>query len=163
MIRFRRLQVIETFLRTRASLLKGKFDLGEWVPQEDELVDKFFPKGETSTFQANQKTLDCGFAGCVIGWAAVLKPFQHLGLYLERADDEPLIVIPMFDGYSNWRAVQELFGLSLEEAYYLFSKHEYPPDGSHTDPLYVAARIREFIAEHRPKDSPCSYLPKESN
>lgn len=165
MIKFRRLQVMETFLRTRAVKLKGKFDLEQWVPKDQELIDHIFNGRNHTDFQANPKTMDCGFAGCVMGWAAVLPSFRRLGLRLEKDNEYDLVVYPLYNGRTDWGAVHELFGLDSQDAQYLFSSSEYNPD-EWTDPLAVAKRIREFIADNVPDDSPCKYIAKhlqESN
>lgn len=94
---------------------------------------------------------ECGFAGCAIGW------------YLKENPDLPLRFrsgTPVFAGREGFIAVERYFGLSDEQARYLFSGEYYPrtPERNVADPTIeeVLARIEKAITNlKKVQDDPC--------
>lgn len=79
----------------------------------------------------------CSSVACAVGWAMRDEWFRQAGL--GRANHSPA-----YAGLTGWKAVRRFFGLSREEAFYLFHAARYDEP---TRPV-VLARIRAF-AEHR--------------
>lgn len=84
---------------------------------------------------------ECGAAADAIGVACLIREFNVLGFRLEHFG---VILRPIFGEWPGWYAVEEFFGLSDEEAHYLFDLTSYAKSN---DPLLVARRIRRFIAK----------------
>ncbi|MCY1358659.1 hypothetical protein D9M69_452010 [compost metagenome] len=85
-------------------------------------------------------TATCGTVACAVGWATQDPWFRREGLRSEAG-----YFYPIFEGEADWDAVELFFELSSEEAEHLFSADRYPVD-ERINPLAVAARIREFVA-----------------
>ena len=119
-----RLQHLLTVLE---NISPEKFDLENWTAHET----------------------PCGTVACACGWAAMDLEFQEQGLYLSagipalRVGDRRL---------ASWPAVEHCFGLTYQEAQYLFADEAYgghPAEnsyvGSGTTTADVIARIRELL------------------
>lgn len=87
------------------------------------------------------KTL-CGTSACAIGYGARMKKLRKLGLSLCRPSLGSGLV-PIFMHYKDWRAVEKFFGLTSDEAYFLFGMGELV-----VSPRYIAARILRFVENH---------------
>lgn len=95
--------------------------------------------------------VNCGTQACAMGLFAISGAFAKEGLSYRISDGrlEPIIG----DGFiteSNWLAAMQLFDISEEESFELFSGEKYPLDqrkGAAAE-LAVAARMREMVAEH---------------
>ena len=99
----------------------------------------------------------CGSAACAAGWACRDHVFQEQGLQLDAS-------FPCFMSKLGFEAVEAFFGLSRQEAWFLFDPEAYPDIAKESDitPADVRARIYELIGEeHCPE---CAKLtkPKEA-
>lgn len=132
----KRLLKLAAFLRT---VPRKRFDYASWVGED---------------WQGAQD-LSCGTTGCALGWAATMSQFRRLGLRLKGNSYFGGEVVLGRSGGVN--AAKRLFGLTYEEAEYLFV----PNDGYNSDPLdfeyhddldetkatpkYVARKIEKFV------------------
>jgi hypothetical protein len=82
--------------------------------------------------------LDCGTAGCAIGWALTEPWFNEEGLNLDGDS-----TAPVYGGLDGWNAVQAFFGLHSGDAQGLFNQAWNVTE----KPTEVANLIREFVAE----------------
>jgi|GEM_PF-5166409 len=101
------------------------------------------------------KELKCGSSACALGTAALHPWFISKGLKWSSAykyDEEELRfkcitgVTPIdveFQGYVNFDAATMFFGITKNQADYLFDPANYPH--SHRSPRYVASRIRSLV------------------
>ena len=64
----------------------------------------------------------------------------------ESCDSENNIT-PMFNGHTEYAAVEQFFGITNHQADYLFTYNSYAPDlrSGREGELAVAARIREMV------------------
>lgn len=90
--------------------------------------------GNSRPLDVKSKKFDCGFAGCAIGWLPRFVP----NTALVRPGDGPC-----YNGYYNFEAIAQYFGISFEEATYLFSFDNY--NTMHATTTNVANRIELFI------------------
>jgi hypothetical protein len=79
----------------------------------------------------------CSSVACAVGWAMRDDWFKGQGLGREGRS-------PAFAGRKGWKAVRDFFGLSREEAFYLFHAGKYEDP----DRRAVMARVRS-LAESR--------------
>jgi len=97
--------------------------------------------------------------GCAVGLAAATEPwFQAQGLRLKGVE-RPSLCHPVYRESSDWEAVAEFFGLTVAEAYELFSAAAY---GGNLQPAprTVADRIRQHLAARDPADAAvCAPVP----
>lgn len=84
------------------------------------------------------KDIVCGYCCCAIGEATFIPAFKKLGLYMDGSS-------PAFKEYWQWDAVKAFFGLTYDEANYLFSYMSYAA-AAKTTPAQVSTRIRDFAA-----------------
>lgn len=110
--------------------------------------------------------LSCGTTACALGWAATMPEFRRLGLKLDRSDRDPAsgFIAPWMSGGTvklptgevGEEAAAEVFGLTFDEACYLFDPSTdlyyaesapLSPD-EHATAKRVARHIRQFV-EHR--------------
>jgi hypothetical protein len=91
---------------------------------------------------------DCGTVACACGFAAQLPSFNVEGLCIGSLYNYPGgdTAIQYKDKY-NWAAIKEFFGLTMDEAQWLFSETSYSNRNSstRTTPEDVAKRIKEFL------------------
>lgn len=120
----RRLLILADFLE---KLPRKRFDLSSWVGNEWE----------------GKADLSCGTSACAMGWATTIPQFRKLGLRLSKYG------LPYFGkGYyqtSGMHAAADLFGISDNEAYYLFMPYE-EDIAANATPKQVAKHIRKFVA-----------------
>ena len=68
--------------------------------------------------------LSCGTTACALGWATTIEEFRKLGLYMHGHERSTSGIValrcPDGDPIYGECAAQELFGLTWDEAYYLF-------------------------------------------
>lgn len=95
---------------------------------------------------------------CVIGYLAKFHryhpQFSRLELIPSIVDDNDNIglVVRDQDGFiihRGWGAVKHLFGLTTDQAEFLFWRHQYPNEGRNTTPADVAQRIRQFAVDQQ--------------
>jgi len=58
----------------------------------------------------------CGTKGCAMGWAASIPSFRAAGWLLSDRDQAP-----QYQGYVSYDAASAFFGITVDEAYDLFS------------------------------------------
>ena len=127
---------------------------------EHEVKNKWFDL----TFWATEgwKDRECGSTACALGWATAIPEFKQAGLKLkvELSYGQPRvpIYIPAYKEKERTSAGASFFGLSYDQASWLFSPWWYPE--SHTSRRYVAKRIRSF-AETQGANCPISSKHKE--
>jgi hypothetical protein len=78
---------------------------------------------------------------CSIGWAAKVPEFVKLGFAVYPGFTT---LAPQYKSCLGWNAVEKFFGLTPEDAKYLFSMFEYS-SRSRVTPKMVAARIKKFV------------------
>lgn len=111
---------------------RHRFDITKWFGFKDsvELMDEKQPT-------------HCGYTACAVGHACLDSRFTTQGLTMFKD-------MPSYETSkgrcTGWRAVQDFFGISREEAEYLFHDSHYT--GS-KGPAAVANRLRGFIAERK--------------
>ncbi len=118
----RRLLVLAEFLETKVP--RDKFNLGDWATSLD--------------------SNECGTAACAVGWATTIPAFADAGLRLcaHLRDSAGLA----FGDHMGWHAVVAFFEVDRSRAMNLFRDVNYTTS-DRQNPLYVAARIRAFVAE----------------
>jgi hypothetical protein len=84
----------------------------------------------------------CGTTACAIGHACNDVWFKIHGLTWDITRSQPLFRC----GTIGWLAVCKFFNTDLYTVKYLFSVEGYP-DGHHTSPSTVSARLREYAGE----------------
>lgn len=102
-------------------------------------LDRFYMGWWRETRKKN-----CGFSGCAVGWAMQGKLFPGL-----KWDGNAPSYTEGRRYYRDWFAVREVFGLSHDHSYFLFTLsayHNQHPEGP--QPRDVAARIRQFVKEN---------------
>lgn len=120
--RLRLMQVMLTF--HNVIFPNTRFDLGSWQSHE---------RGSPT------KPSDCGYAACAVGSATAWLPFRLLGFIAS-----PYNGVPVYRGNIAWDAVRKFFGVTQEQAAFLFDKYKYV-SGSETTPQDVRARISLFL------------------
>lgn len=85
---------------------------------------------------------ECNTVACAVGEATFMKRFRDLGLRWS-----PGAVSPAYKNYFGWLAVQKFFGLTLDQATWLFTVGGYGRSTGNVGPGEVAARIRELLGE----------------
>ena len=98
--------------------------------------------------------VNCGTTACAMGYACHIPSFKRAGLKLvpypgtlgERGE-----CYPAFDGANEFDAAAKFFGISHQEASYLFNPMEYCGYGSgrvkNITPQIVAKRIRHYVRD----------------
>lgn len=164
--KLRRLQHLKTILQNVQDQKKNFF-MGAWAaPIRDGIVDIFADLSSSSPVIHEP----CGTAACALGYAAMDPQFFEEGLRLKyREADEilkiynprtdgtiyPWMAYPYFyhTGDSGYEAAIEFFGISHNQAHYLFDPEEYVPvdwdddDGPVITAVDVIARVDEVIAQ----------------
>jgi hypothetical protein len=99
----------------------------------------------------------CGTVACALGWATQMPEFRRLGLKAKWVKDcwAEFRLIPVFYGEMGPGAACPVFGLTEDEAWFLFmpaatltADGDRSPGGNAT-PKQVAKHIRRFVKEHR--------------
>jgi len=92
------------------------------------------------------KQTPCGTVCCAVGHAASIPEFRDAGLSLMPVMDNPIRLVPFYDGLSDWDATMRFFDLRYREACHLFDPTKYSEP---LTPRAVAARLR-MVAGGRP-------------
>jgi hypothetical protein len=135
-------EVLENFSKERKKLS---------VPVEYFDLDSFGYIPLAAARNKKVKELKCGSSACALGTAALHPWFISKGLRWVSAysaiddglDNEVTPIDVEFQGYSNFDAAQKFFGITKNQAEYLFDPGNYPR--SHKSPRYVASRIRSLV------------------
>ena len=93
------------------------------------------------------QNLSCGTQACALGWAATMPTFRRLGLYLKQTGYPALKGDTRSDAFE---AAAKLFGISISDAYALFSpmyNWDTGIDEGSATPKYVARKIRNFVKD----------------
>jgi len=132
----RRLLALAKFLR---GLPAERFDMREWVGKDW--------KGGAD--------LSCGTTACALGWATTMPLFRKLGLRLVHTGSIGGGYPQVGDGYESggrweyartgYHAAAFLFGITYEEAEYLFLPGSTRPGAPRETPKQVARRIEAFV------------------
>lgn len=89
---------------------------------------------------------ECGFTACAIGHACMDKRFNDLGLTNQGGGGKTCSVVqggpPYYGGFYAWAALEEFFGISDRDLWFLFADDEYPPKAT---PSLVAQRIELYL------------------
>lgn len=109
-----------------------KFDMGTWITGE-EIPGK----------SDEGNLLECGSAGCALGWATMVPEFREAGLFFHRTSI-------VFCEHDSFRAAEAFFGLDSHDSQLIFSSLEYP--GGRSEPSEVSARIRDLVAVRSRED-----------
>lgn len=132
-------------------LPRKRFDLSTWVGEDWQ----------------GRKDLSCGTTGCALGWATTIPMLKRAGLRLLPYSSGPGGYVGLFqDGcethLSGEFAAEEVFGITYEEARYLFNGTILPPyefrDKLKTGPEWeatpkqVAKHIKRFVKAKFPND-----------
>lgn len=125
--------VLERWATYRGNL---QFDLGAWLELPDEYQNQ-------DALKVLQKAISgdnyCGTTACACGVAASIPSFKRDGLTLVRLGTTGQ-VIPRYKSFGNYAAVQEFFGLTMQQTVWLFSPAEYALS-LQKSPSAVAERI----------------------
>jgi hypothetical protein len=95
----------------------------------------------------------CGTVACAVGWAASDPGFKRAGFSLRKHESSIWgnLHVPHYGEVNHWTAVEKFFGLSREQAEYLFLHLSY--SGYDATPREVAERIRNFVKNGRQVES----------
>jgi hypothetical protein len=108
--------------------------------------------GKNLPKDAKTVPVSCGTQACAMGLAAITGAFKRNGLSyrIDARPDETFIETTMYGTDIEYDdAAMELFGISYEEANFLFTPSFYPsrsPKTGSRGELLVAKRIRDFVA-----------------
>lgn len=118
-----RLLVLADFLE-RGDLREGKFDMGQWT-----------------NVSFCSKLGDCGTSACALGWATQIPAFRRAGLYLDLYGQPT-----MAGSHHPLEAAQQLFGLTWQDADYLFIPDDDNDLAGKRGRKVVVGRIRKLVA-----------------
>lgn len=101
-------------------------------------IDSFDLESWTNAIgdNAHDSAHACGYTACAVGHAMLDVRFNALGLIQMNG-------IPLYEGESNWQAVEKFFEIDGLTAQAMFSDDHY--DHSGVTPLEVAKRVQELI------------------
>lgn len=96
---------------------------------------------------------ECGTVGCAIGWMPAVPEFRSLGVRLVQYPRDPSCeYVELGRGRTDFGVARGLFGLSVDEANYLFQPG---PEGlgysglpPRATPKQVAKHIRRWVKDH---------------
>lgn len=143
-----RLAILADALEYNAEDPSGmKFNLHNWVDASDwsGLPGAWYPKIE-------DRGRDCGTTGCAVGLACLLPELKAEGLSATYAAHLGAMM-PTFNGYRGFDAVQDFFGIDSLTATNLFHWNNYSETKGADAEKMVAQRIRAFVAD------PLHYMP----
>lgn len=158
-----RLETLAVMLIADANNAKGvKFDLTQWVAPSKR--SPFAQNGYGYVTEPKLPAIDCGTSACAMGLAVLSGKFEPFGLKVHWFERGGIVGVPTYyvphpecNGRQGFGAAAELFGISAEDARYLFDPDSYDDDnqkGAKAE-LAVAERIRYLNAgvvekEHHP-------------
>ncbi len=141
----RRLLKLADLLEADAKNKKGvSFDLAAWAKKK---VDRDHPYFSVYGFVPREVVeVSCNTAACAWGLAAISGEFKRQGVGYRITHEGNLI--PTFERKTEIRAATAFFGISEDEAWFLFDPHKYPDSKRRgaVGERYVAKRIRDFVA-----------------
>lgn len=112
------------------------------IPQSKFDMD-FWGKGKLDTEKPGFR---CQYAGCAIGWAPKIIPNCGLEMvFAYSTSTRPYGLVPRYNGSLGIDAVMKYFGLSFEEAIYLFDRTPTKYDESPITTIQVSERILDFL------------------
>ncbi len=123
--RLRRLKHLHALLLRNAFDEKGaRFHLSAWIGKvnEDTTVKSTFDRPP----DVDKLGFNCGTAACVLGLACLDPDFRSEGLTIAWSAIGDMLR-PHFDGFSDYNAGREFFGLTFSETNHLFDPWFYPP------------------------------------
>lgn len=151
-----RMEHLRDLLRADAANPTGvRFDLGGWLAQADpdypreSRVNYELVEGSLTKLKDPAPSMSCSTFACALGLACLDPEFQAQGLhYMVRAKlgGVHAWMIPAFEDHAEFNAGAAFFGISYEDAQYLFDPDCY--DGTPVEAegeLFVAKRIDDFI------------------
>ena len=99
----------------------------------------------------NDPEFKCGFAGCALGWAQRFIP--NFGIEFKPVFEGATSLHPVFNGFQDEGAIAKYFGITVNDASYLFIPDEYREEDDEKEilPAEVAARIRFVVEDYRRK------------
>lgn len=100
-----------------------------------------FDMGNWGTITDPTKPVSCGTTACAMGLAALSGAFKRAGLGYRISGEQ--LLITMHDRVDAMEAAEKLFGISYEEAEYLFI--DTAGEGARGERA-VAKQIRKFVA-----------------
>lgn len=102
-------------------------DTREKLGQVIRVLDEVIEQNRGFNICSWLQELECGTAACAIGYAAQDQWFIDRGLHLVKGEMSfaKIAFWPMYDGYSDFTAINKFFGLSRVESMYLFSNGDY--------------------------------------
>lgn len=140
MIQVERLARLETLLWAHAALPEGpEFDLRHWSTSKPEVLEK-----RVAFIFKRPAEPECHYAACAVGLACVTKAFADEGLGYEFSPSRKGIV-PTFQEFRDYEAVEQFFGLSNHMAVHLFDPSNYLIKQGPIVATVVANRIRALI------------------
>lgn len=139
----RRLLKLADLLEANAKNKKGvKFDIGTWGLPSDKRKPGFFRS-------ADEISLSCKTTACAVGLACISGAFKRQGLRYElspRLFGSGYTLHPLHEGNIDLGACRSLFGLTRDEAEWLFTSSDYIHTEGVRAEREVAKRLRDFVA-----------------
>jgi hypothetical protein len=155
--------MLSDLLKADAANPKGvQFDLGFWTAPtsdlsgwqtsalkfDEDLAERTYNGNYAILPQENLPKVTCGTTACAMGLAMISKQFEQFGLktvYYSRGD-KAIVLLPSCGGEEGFEAAANLFGISLEDAQYLFDPDYYDETPKEAEgELFVAQRIDDFV------------------
>lgn len=141
-----KIELLEEFAKKLAKEVpQENFDMTSWI-SDSKFTSRVISKIK-DFFKLSPK--ECGTAGCAIGWWPAL--MGNKGLKLEATIDayNSVDIMPVYKGESSYYAIAKYFGMSDNEAEWLFGPdsylNEYPNiQSDKLTPKIVSKRILEF-------------------
>lgn len=151
-----RMEHLRDLLRADAANPTGvRFDLGAWLQQADKAnpsvarINYELVEGSMTEIKDPHPTMSCDTFACALGLACLDPVFQAEGLHYKVQATGGRVyawMIPEFDGCTDFHAGAAFFGISIEDAQYLFDPECYdrtPVEAK--GELFVAQRVDDFI------------------
>lgn len=129
------LETLRDFLRDKVP--EAKFDMNTWA-----YINRAATEEPSFNFE-EVKLEACGTAGCAIGWATTIPSIREAGLRLEW---DGYSVFPAYKDTGYFVACADFFGITYEDAEYLFDPAEY---SGHVPKDVVVERITTFLLSHK--------------
>ena len=159
-LRITRLKQLRYMMNNHAKIFKKrkiKFDIETWLSKELEVYETAESYDGCST---NSEEVFCGFAACVLGSAALYRPFIQQGLGAETncsendRNETRVTFEPVYKSKKGFSAGKAFFGLSDYEAEDLFLSCSYFRALEHSTkikPKDVVKRIDTLIEHYERK------------
>lgn len=101
-----------------------------WLLQQQQAIDTFnmsiwYRKADTEEGDSDQ-SVECGYAACALGQAAIYPPFMEMGLRVELLSSSGFVSFKKDErDYHHTRAGAAFFDLTVGEASFIFDVDEY--------------------------------------